>query len=714
MIHYTKLLICAIALSVVTSCADESKLLFEVDKPATLAEMEYLKDYNVLKSYIDRGTNPDFKLGAGVSVGAFNEKAGEYSMIVSNFDEVVAGWEMKHGAVVGNDGALNFGNVVTFIETAKAANIDIYGHTLCWHANQNAEYLNKTIAPTIITGEPSWDVVTSADFETDDESNFTSNSNAVRSFESPGKDGIGRALKVSNDAVRTNDWDSQFFVTLPEKTVLGERYTLTMDVRADHAATYPTQAHVVPYQYQHWDFFGQISATTTWETFVKEITITAETAGVQAIAFNLGATATNYYFDNIEVTKYNELGGGGPSLEPSVITTSDFESGAGGWMGWGNGSTRGLSADGEGYDGTGYAYTFTNPSAVNFWEAQTAYDLSPALQMGSTYVLSFKVKSDVAGTIRAEIQSTADYSSDGFGTFAVSPEWTDYTLQTTAGKADRNRFLFSFGDFAGKVYVDDVMLQRINPDGGGAQVIEKTPEEKKEIIYNELDRWIAGMMEVSKEYVKAWDVVNEPMDDGNPYELKTGVGRELANDEFYWQDYLGKDYAVDAFKLAAEYGNSEDKLFINDYNLEYNLDKCKGLIEYVAYLESKGARVDGIGTQMHINADSDKDKIVEMFELLAATGKLIKVSELDMGVGVKTNAATDEHYKAQAEMYQFVVEQYFAIIPASQRYGITIWSPRDSPAGSSWRAGEPIGLWTEGFVRKRAYGGVADGLKASN
>jgi GH35 family endo-1,4-beta-xylanase len=217
-------------------------------------------------------------------------------------------------------------------------------------------------------------------------------------------------------------------------------------------------------------------------------------------------------------------------------------------------------------------------------------------------------------------------------------------------------------------------------------------------------------MEVSKEYVKAWDVVNEPMDDGNPYELKTGVGRELADDEFYWQDYLGKDYAVDAFKLAAQYGNTTDKLFINDYNLEYNLDKCRGLIEYVEYIESKGGRVDGIGTQMHISTNSDKDKIAEMFELLAATGKLIKISELDIGVGVQTQNATDEHYQAQAEMYKFVVEKYLEIIPADQQYGITVWSPKDSPASSSWRAGEPIGLWTEGFDRKRAYGAVADAL----
>ena len=35
-----------------TSCVDDTKLLFNVEKPASIAGMEYLNDYDVLKSYI--------------------------------------------------------------------------------------------------------------------------------------------------------------------------------------------------------------------------------------------------------------------------------------------------------------------------------------------------------------------------------------------------------------------------------------------------------------------------------------------------------------------------------------------------------------------------------------------------------------------------------------------------------------------------------------
>lgn len=324
-----------------------------------------------------------------------------------------------------------------------------------------------------------------------------------------------------------------------------------MDVRADAPATSPTQAQLNPGGYKHWDFFGAVPYSTTWTTYVKEITVTSNMVDCNTIAFNLGKTATNFYYDNLKIEKYNATG----------------------------------------------------------------------------------------------------------------------SIQTK----------------------------------------EKTPEQKKAIIGDALDRWMSGMVKKCAPYVNAWDVVNEPMDDGKPYELKTGVGKvNMAGDEFYWQDYLGKDYAVEAFRLARKNGNPTDKLFINDYNLEYSMDKCKGLIQYVGYIESKGQKVDGIGTQMHITINSDKAKIETMFQLLAATGKLIKVSELDVAAGLNP---TESDLKKQAEMYKYVVDMYVKYIPANQRYGITAWGLTDSKSDSSWLPGQHQGLWTLNYNRKYSYASFAEGLK---
>ena len=162
-----------------------------------------------------------------------------------------------------------------------------------------------------------------------------------------------------------------------------------------------------------------------------------------------------------------------------------------------------------------------------------------------------------------------------------------------------NTIAFNLGKFATSFYCDNIKVERYNATGS-IQTQEKTPEQKKALSVG-LDKWITGMVKNCAPYVKAWDVVNEPMDDGN-HELKTGVGKtNMAADEFYWQDYLGKDYAVRAIQLARKYGNSADKLFINDYGLEApDQKKCQGLIQYIQYVESKGVKVDGIGTQMHV------------------------------------------------------------------------------------------------------------------
>lgn len=536
------------------SCTESHLLPFEVEKPSTIANQEEINAYSDLKTYINREQDANFKLGAGISLSQYTSKSVMYRLVNRNFDEITLGYEMKHGAIVKSDGSLNLDNVNELLETAQEANVSVFGHTLCWHANQNATYLKKLIAPDVLSSTgPGWDLITANDFETDNSSNYQFNAGLTSSYTAAGQgaNGTGRALKLTNASVRANEWDAQLYIKFSPGVQLGEKYRLTMDIRADVAATSPTQAQLNPGGYKHWDFFGNLSYTTTWATYVKEITVSTEMVSCNTIAFNLGKTASTFYYDNVKIEKYNATG----------------------------------------------------------------------------------------------------------------------SIQTQ----------------------------------------EKTPVQKKQIIGQALDQWITAMVTNCAPYVKAWDVVNEPMDDGQPYELKTGVGRtNMAADEFYWQDYLGKDYAVEAFRLARLHGNATDKLFINDYNLEYSLDKCRGLIQYTNYIESKGQRVDGIGTQMHISINSDKSKIETMFQLLAATGKLIKVSELDVAAGLNPTAFD---LQMQADMYKFVVDKYMQYIPANQRYGITVWGVTDSPSNSSWLPGQNQGIFNQAFTRKSSYASFAEGLK---
>ncbi|WP_276483426.1 endo-1,4-beta-xylanase [Paraflavitalea pollutisoli] len=701
-------------LSLMTACNKYKSPAFAVDKPATVSVQEDLDAYPALKSYINRSAHPNFKWGVALGLQEYLDKGVKYRLANKNFDEIVLGYEMKHGAVVQADGSLDLVKVKALLETATQNNMAVYGHTLVWHANQKASYLNGLLSPLVVTAPAYNNDLNLAGLK---DKSFTgwNRTNAGAGISVADNGGMGAGTKSLKLVAGTGTAATDLQLVTPSITVnTAHKYEVVLYIKSD----LPGEGRIAFEGMKDntpaidWSKSGKATATFTTGISWKEIRFQLSdfAGGPIKLHLDLGYKPGVTY--TVDVNNFYVYDTQGTAAVTNLVTGGDFESGSG-WGGWGGSSTRGVTADGLGVGNKGKAFFVTNPTkAANYWDVQTSYPFAANLSNGETYELSFWVKGTAAGVIRPELQST-DYSSNGFGQVNVTTEWKQVNIATTATSDTRSRLIFSYGEFAGTVYIDDVVLKNSKATGGSTTIAEKSAAEKTMLIGGALDTWMKGMLDASKATVKAWDVVNEPMDDGKPYELKTGVGRTLATDEFYWQDYLGKDYGVTAFKLARQYGNATDILFINDYNLEYSLDKCRGLIEYVKYIESKGAKVDGIGTQMHISISNDKAKIDEMFKLLAATGKLIKISELDLGVGVKTTAATAEHYQKQAELYKYVIDKYFELIPAKQRYGITLWSPLDSPASSSWRAGEPIGVWTESYVRKLAYGAVAESLKAN-
>ncbi|NIG55045.1 endo-1,4-beta-xylanase [Chitinophaga sp. Cy-1792] len=685
------------------SCTKYDPATFSVEAPATIQAQEDINGYKALKSYINRVSNPGFKLGVALSLSQYVNKGVMYRLANSNFDEIVLGYEMKHGAVVQADGSLALDKVTNLLQTAKAAGTAVYGHTLCWHANQNAAYLNGLLAPLIFTSPAYPNDLNKTGLTNSSFSNWTKSNNggAITVEDGAGINGAKAIKLVAGSTASTPE--ALQLITPAISPVAGHKYEIVCYVKSDQAG----EGRIAFEGLKNNTPFNSFTTGISW----KEVRVQVSdfTGSSFNIHFDLGyKPGVTYYLDVNSMYVYDTQG---TPVISNLISNGDFESGAA-WGGWGTGSTRGITADGMGVGGKGKAFYVTNTAkSTNYWDIQTSYAFDKPLDNNTTYNLSFWVKGTAAGIIRPELQS-ANYSANGFGQVQVTTDWKQVTLSTTTTSADRIRLIVSYGEFAGTVYIDNVVLSPANAVGSVTTTVQKTAAEKQIIISNALESWIGGMVTTCKNDVHAWDVVNEPMDDGAPSQLKTGVGKTQAADEFYWQDYLGKDYAVQAIQLARKYGNPNDKLFINDYNQEYSLDKCRGLIAYIQYVESKGQKVDGIGTQMHISITADKDKIAQMFKLLAATGKLIKISELDIGVGVKTNVATADQYKTQADMYQYVVQKYFELIPAAQRYGITFWSPLDSPASSSWRAGEPIGIWTEAYVRKLAYAASCQALES--
>lgn len=734
------------------SCADDKFVDFKTEKPESIAQYEYLNAYDALKTYIDRSTHPNFKLGVGVAANDFLKGEMVRSVAVANFDEVVAGNVMKYASIVADDGSMDFGTVTKFVEAAKTSGLTVYGHTLCWHSQQNNKWLNSLIANKPKPVDPS---------------------------------SVNRVLHIVAGEPKDNVWDWEIYYDLDNVLEIGKQYTLTLRIKGSNPGAFSFWPGMKDGSNTHYGF----PECTSGEGWIDNTIVFTPTSSIDRLRFCFGKLGGDLYFDDVvlkadgseanllvnssfdedDISHWTtvswmglsygveELGESGSTVWfESIITNGDAEGedvscfyatedGKGGPYAAPIGET------GTGADGVGRAFivkSADNPAEDH--STQFFVKANTVLKEGDICKLSFKYKADkAAGSDSQTHKKPGEYIFYDAGVSVnFTTQWQKFEKEftvteqmvTNEGVQPFQTIAWNLAKFkeANTYYFDDIEfgIQK------KAEGIPLTPEEKKEVLTNELERWIKGMMEACGGSVTAWDVVNEPIsgggDDGNGnYALQSATNPDdngVGGQNFYWQDFLGDDYVRIPIKFAHKYfaengGNSGDlKLFINDYNLESwwdNNKKVKSLINWIKRWESDGeTKIDGIGTQMHVSyilneADQKKqeESIVNMFELLAASGKLIKITELDMGIvekafgeGIKTELVTFEQYQKMSDFYKFIIQKYFEIIPVAQQYGITQWAATDSPADSGWRKGQPIGLWDLNYNRKHTYAGFADGL----
>lgn len=681
---------------------DPSKQITEADIPLSMAEK--ISRYDALKTYTD------MKLGVGIGLSLYMDDETYAGIVNENFDEVVVGYAMKHAPMVSSTGALNFQSVDAFVEKVKSNGLSVYGHTLVWHQNQDASYLNGLIAPEVIPAPAGSNLVANGDFEGNIDG-WGSWGGALESvtYTSDEKVSGDGAVKAVTGAGAANLWDLEI-QSSDVPVIAGHRYEITFFIKSEGVGHVRIAFNNMNNGYPWINGAEAVETSAAWQ----QVTFNAESIGSDLMPAD-GATTMNfrfdvgkdpnmtYYIDNVVMVDIDAEG-----EAVNYLANGNFDTDISTWAKW-NGPDNCISqaTGNETYEGAGalkVVHDISEPS--NQWKVQIHVDFTETPAAGD-YVISYYIRSDAAGSVRCSTTGTAFYQADQ----ATSSTWkyVEWNITSDGAVAGLN---FDLGAVAGTYYIDNVI---VGPKDGGSSgtggtgptYIDKTDEEKAQIIGEAMESWISQMVGHFKNDIHSWDVVNEPMNENGT--LRDGNVSATASDEFYWQKYLGKDYAVTAFKLARQNGNDNDILFINDYNLEYSLDKCKGLIDYVTYIESQGAQVDGIGTQMHVGIGTDTTKIVEMFNLLAASGKMIKVTEMD--VRVNTNAPSADDFEKQAKMYQFIVKSFLSIIPQSQQYGITAWGVSDAPIEhENWIPDDGPNLWDANYQRKLAYKYFADGL----
>lgn len=715
-----QILVSALGAMLLASCADHFDQNFETVRPGKEAQYGYLEQYDALKEYIkDR---PNFHLGIGTAVDEYNKKELVYALTNSNFNETVAGNAMKMSSCVADDGSMNFDKVSEYVKNATDAGLSVYGHTLAWHAQQPNKYLKRLIADKELP---------------------------------PAGDNPG--LIITSGDPKANTWDYEIYYDLDEPLKAGKTYEISLNVRGTNPGTidfWPGKKDGSATQY------GAGSFTVAESAVDNEVTFTPN-ADIDRMRFCFGKVGGTLYFDNFVLKEK------GSDHNIAVNSTFD-EDDISHWtkvpwveISYKIGNVAGAAAveiENEVHERTYTDGPFPffamgcEPPVVN-----GAIHFVPTGDWSQFFVMpggENKLSEEGNYVVYLDITSSKDASGveltmqNGWG---GSAQVITVKVPVSAG---RQTVKLPMPNVVGGDY--DIILKPQTADATldvhsvkVCQVKKSntkplTDEEKKEVLTPVLQNWIYGMMEATEGKVKAWDVVNEAIsgEDKNGdgyYDLQSAtrgtVSADDAKNNFYWQDYLGDiDYVRTAVAAARKGfadagGNPEElKLFINDYNLETAYDqnkKLKSLIHWIEEWEKDGTKIDGIGSQMHVTCSMDPAKqkkneeaYVNMLHLMVDSHKLVRISELDMGLEdkdgnlVNTTDMTEEQHKAMRAYYEFIVKKYLEIVPEAQQWGICQWCATDSPANSGWRAGLPVGLWDLDYYRKHTYAGFAVGLGA--
>lgn len=702
-----------VALLALSSCADDKFSEYRTDMTKNLKEYQYLNNYEPLKKYVEDmkasgKCNPDFKLGIALEAAEFNKQGLVYCLAGSNFNEMTAGNAMKYASCVKNDGTFDFNTVKDFVTNAKDAGLTIYGHTLAWHSQQNKKYLSKLIADKEIQVDPSQKVEKEdayTDFSTMNSFPFY-----VMGYTPEIKDGI----LISK---YPGDW-YQYFVV--------DNYPVDVDAKREYKVTAMIKASEdgqIDVQSGNWGATTsqKMSVSTQWKE--QSVTFSGLTTEKAFVVFQPGNFAGDISCKWVKVT-HSEA----PVMEietevhKKTYTDGDFP----------------------------FYPMGCTPPVIN-----GAIHFVPTGEWSQFFVMTGDDNELDEGDYVVYLDLTSDKDASGVE-LTMQNGWGG-TAQAITAKvpvaAGRHSVKVEMPKVEGGKY--DIILKPQTADATldvhsvrvckvtKSNSIPLTPEEKKSLLTDAMGKWIDGMMEATDGYVTSWDVVNEALwgkdEDGDGKFDLQHAATASADDKkncFYWQDYLGDiDYvrtAVAAARKSFEAHNGDPKklkLFINDYNLESDWDnngKLESLIKWIQDWEADGeTKIDGIASQMHISCYADpktqenkKNHIVKMLESMAKSRKLCKISELDMGyvdaAGNKLtyDQMTEEQHKEMRDLYTFVLQKYFEIIPIDQQYGITQWCATDSPKDSGWRPGEPTGLWDLNYLRKHTYAGFAAGLGA--
>ncbi len=197
--------------------------------------------------------------------------------------------------------------------------------------------------------------------------------------------------------------------------------------------------------------------------------------------------------------------------------------------------------------------------------------------------------------------------------------------------------------------------------------------------------------------VRAWDVVNE------------AIGDDAVLRDSVFSRAFGSDFIADAFKRAHK-ADSKAKLFYNDYGTEVRNAKSDAVYALVKGLVAKGVPIDGVGFQMHLDAQHPPSyaDLLDNFARFAKLGLSINISELDVQVRNVIGSRADKLALEKQIFHRAVA----ACAATEACEAVTTWGFTDkySWIDATFGPDDPL-EFDDNIQKKPAYYGMVDGFE---
>ena len=727
-----KLIGLAVAAALFTSCVDEYECNLQVEKPEEVAGSEYLATFDVLKSYINRAENSPFKFTANLNPNDFVAHEVAYSTIMNNFDGIdVGSTTYMPATAVDDQGAYNFGDMSTLADALAGTGVTAYGGTLASYQGQRASYYAEQFEPTIIPYEPEKGRTVLFNFEDDEIGTaYEMSGNSTAIVEADPDDASKKVLHVGTEAEKAAYSFPKFNVKLPEGRKLGDYVTIELDMRIVNSdGLFGTGMYVF---INGQKFYIGVNAqnlgcnSNQWNrgAIIKMNNATApgfelpdELKSLTEFELQIGSESSGaqYYLDNI-IMNYEVAGTG--------TTVIDFESDE---LGKTYPMTGGSSCVVEN-DPTGESGKVLHVGTASSLASNSYPKFTVQLQPGRTlkdytgimldmYLIDGKGK---YGSGMRVVVNGVEYNSgkgpaaygcpdNAWGRELIYIPFGEGGMPIPEGMENLTEITLAVGSGSGEwhAYIDNITLSWKMDD----TIIEKTDEEKADILTADMNAWIGGMMDAGGEAVTTWNVIGEPLSQ-----------TQDAN-TFNFGEYLGGDveFARMAVAMARDTAQVPVQLFVSQTfeqtdDMASKADQLATLVN--SYEEDGETVIDGYTILLHTVYSKDatiqaanEEKITALFTRLAQENKPVRISDLSVCVenadGSLIQAgqvSTDDRIYA-GKYLSFIMQQYRTLIGEQNQYGISLSGLNESSSANK------LCPWTSGWNRNLFYEGVVNGLK---